>query len=103
MNAIDFFNSVESHEELDGVGMDPEKGVFAIEHKPTGLTTCLHLDAVSDSNVTWGTLESILVGKREPEILYGMTRVVGYFSRISNWSTSKLAELADRRKGSYAA
>ena len=33
--------------------------------------------------------------------VYGITRVVGYFSRINNWNGSKQAELKDRRKGDY--
>lgn len=31
--------------------------------------------------------------------VYGMTRIVGYYSRINNWNKSKLGELADRRRG----
>ena len=31
----------------------------------------------------------------------GMSRVVGYFSIIENWNTSKQAEFKDRQKGSY--
>jgi ribonucleoside-triphosphate reductase len=34
--------------------------------------------------------------------VYGITRIVGYFSRISNWNKSKLGELRDRHKGNYA-
>jgi len=34
--------------------------------------------------------------------VYGMTRVVGYFSRIPNWNKSKIAELKDRRRGRYS-
>ena len=34
--------------------------------------------------------------------VYGMTRIVGYFSRISNWNKSKLGELKDRHQGNYA-
>lgn len=30
--------------------------------------------------------------------VYGITRVVGYYSRIKNWNKSKLGELADRRR-----
>jgi ribonucleoside-triphosphate reductase (formate) len=30
--------------------------------------------------------------------VYGMTRIVGYYSRISNWNRSKLGELSDRRQ-----
>jgi len=33
--------------------------------------------------------------------VYGVTRIVGYFSRISNWNRSKLGELHDRRRGNY--
>jgi len=34
--------------------------------------------------------------------VYGMTRVVGYFSRVHNWNKSKLGELKDRHKGNYS-
>ncbi|MGD2174717.1 MAG: anaerobic ribonucleoside-triphosphate reductase [Candidatus Brocadiaceae bacterium] len=34
--------------------------------------------------------------------VYGMTRVVGYFSRIPNWNKSKVGELKDRRRGTYS-
>jgi ribonucleoside-triphosphate reductase (formate) len=34
--------------------------------------------------------------------VYGVTRIVGYYSRISNWNKSKIGELADRHKGDYA-
>lgn len=33
--------------------------------------------------------------------LHGVTRIVGYYSRVSNWNSSKIGELADRRKGVY--
>jgi len=36
------------------------------------------------------------------ENVYGMTRIVGYFSRVSNWNKSKLGELKDRRRGNYS-
>ena len=34
--------------------------------------------------------------------VYGISRIVGYFSRISNWNKSKIGELADRHKGNYS-
>mgnify|MGYP005647879417 CR=1 FL=1 len=34
--------------------------------------------------------------------VYGITRVVGYFSRIPNWNKSKIGELKDRQKGNYS-
>ncbi len=33
--------------------------------------------------------------------VYGISRVVGYFSRIDNWNKSKQAEFKDRQKGNY--
>ncbi len=33
--------------------------------------------------------------------VYGLTRIVGYFSRLDNWNKSKKGELADRHKGNY--
>ncbi len=32
---------------------------------------------------------------------YGVTRIVGYFSKVNNWNPSKLAELEDRQAGNY--
>jgi len=32
----------------------------------------------------------------------GITRIVGYFSRIDNWNKSKLGELRDRHRGNYS-
>ena len=33
--------------------------------------------------------------------VYGMSRVVGYFSIIENWNNSKKSELKRRQKGNY--
>jgi len=33
--------------------------------------------------------------------VYGITRIVGYYSRVQNWNRSKLGELADRHGGRY--
>jgi len=33
--------------------------------------------------------------------VYGMSRVVGYFSVIENWNNSKKSELKRRQKGNY--
>jgi ribonucleoside-triphosphate reductase len=35
------------------------------------------------------------------EDVYGITRIVGYYSRINNWNKSKLGELKDRHRGNY--
>ena len=33
--------------------------------------------------------------------LHGVTRIVGYYSRINNWNKSKIGELHDRHSGDY--
>jgi len=37
----------------------------------------------------------------QSEDVYGITRIVGYFSRVTNWNKSKLGELKDRQRGNY--
>lgn len=34
--------------------------------------------------------------------LNGVTRIVGYYSRVSNWNKSKIGELHDRHMGKYS-
>ena len=41
-------------------------------------------------------------GVCESPDVYGLTRIVGYFSRITNWNKSKIGELRDRQAGNYA-
>jgi len=38
----------------------------------------------------------------ESEDVYGVTRIVGYYSRVNNWNKSKLGELKDRQAGNYS-
>lgn len=40
-------------------------------------------------------------GKCNSTNVYGMSRVVGYYSIIENWNESKQAELKDRQAGQY--
>lgn len=99
-----FFEKVETHPELTGIGVDTEctkgqPGVI-VKHQLTGLMTRIPTAAVEAAD--WATLESVLVGTREPQVLQHMTRVVGYFSRVENWNKSKIGELNDRQKGQYA-
>ncbi len=35
------------------------------------------------------------------EDVYGVTRIVGYYSKITNWNKNKIGELKDRRSGNY--
>ncbi len=49
----------------------------------------------------WRNLKRVLDGG-EAKVMDQITRIVGYYSKTSNWNKSKLGELADRRKGDYA-
>jgi len=42
-----------------------------------------------------------VTGKRAPVVVQGVTRIVGYYSRVHNWNKSKVGELRDRAKGEY--
>lgn len=58
---------------------------------------------ITKSEVVGYDFENVLnvINGREPVILDGITRIVGYFSKTSNWNKSKIGELEDRRKGNY--
>ncbi|MGR3177657.1 MAG: hypothetical protein ACUZ8E_06335 [Candidatus Anammoxibacter sp.] len=45
---------------------------------------------------------NVIKGERSSIILNGVTRIVGYFSRVNNWNRSKIGELRDRRIGEYS-
>lgn len=101
---MQFFEQVEAHPELTGIGIDsncPDRkpGVI-IRHGKNGLMTRIPTEAVEAAD--WSILEEVLTGKREPQVLQHMTRVVGYFSRVENWNKSKVGELKDRQKGNYS-
>jgi len=96
-----FFTQVESHPELEGLGIDVgEKPAVMVRHIPSGLATRIPVGAVEKAE--WTAIEPVLLGKREPVVLQHMTRVVGYYSRIENWNKSKIGELNDRHNGNYA-
>jgi hypothetical protein len=52
-------------------------------------------------NYDWLNLKRVLDGG-EARVIDHITRIVGYYSKTSNWNKSKLGELDDRRKGDYA-
>ena len=49
-------------------------------------------------------LKDIILALKTGEIIrvYGVTRIVGYYSRVQNWNKSKIGELQDRHKGNYS-
>ncbi|MDR4505371.1 MAG: anaerobic ribonucleoside-triphosphate reductase [Candidatus Scalindua sp.] len=43
----------------------------------------------------------VISNDRSSIVLNGITRIVGYYSRVNNWNKSKVGELRDRSSGSY--
>ncbi|MDR2391210.1 MAG: anaerobic ribonucleoside-triphosphate reductase [Planctomycetota bacterium] len=103
MQMGEFYDQIEAHPDLEGVGIDQcqeKQPGLVVRHNRSGLLTRLPLAVIETAD--WKTLEDVLIGRREPQVLQHMTRVVGYFSRIENWNKSKIGELKDRHKGDYA-
>ena len=103
MNLTDFFDHVEKDEALHGVdvvlGDQAEKDYVVVRDVATGNKTKLPTTTIAQSD--WASLRDVVLGQRDPEPLYHVTRIVGYFSRVENWNKSKLGELMDRRAGDY--
>jgi hypothetical protein len=100
METGEFFDKIEAHPELKGLGVKEEEPVAAvILHEPSGDKFEVLLDSVEQNS--WEELEGVLVGKRDAKVLSHMTRVVGYFSKVENWNRSKVGELASRQSGDY--
>ncbi len=103
MDHMEFFDRVEAHPDLEGLGLeegaDGAEDAVLVRHGPTDAKYRVELATVAAQS--WGTLEAILTGRREPKVLSHMTRVVGYFSRTENWNRSKIGELNARQHGDY--
>ena len=94
MNALDFYNNVNAHPNLDWLGV---KGAEVF-------VRCISMEAIHALSAdevlahSWEELESLFLGKRNPVIIVWITRVVGYYAQVRNFNKSKLAELEDRRR-----
>jgi len=84
----------------------PAAGVLALVRKTFEKTKAAQL-AISPEFTVCNACDAIQRGSGDscPKCgsadVYTVTRIVGYYSRVSNWNKSKLAELRDRRSGNY--
>jgi len=90
-----------------GEELPPASGIYNLVEKTFRLTPAAQI-TISPEFTMCGKCRVQSRGIREtcpscgsPEV-YGITRIVGYYSRITNWNPSKLAELRDRRRGNYS-
>lgn len=94
----------DSELELDGVvykdeeflGKKVEEDVLKIDNHRLKSSYFVSLRAIMTQDIPV-VVEALKTGIREK--LYGITRIVGYYSRTSNWNLSKKGELVDRIRG----
>lgn len=78
---------------------DPEKARYlAIDNTKRGFGCRIDLQRLREDRAE--DVFAVLEG-REELVLRRLTRIVGYYSDIKNWSPSKLRELKERRRGRY--
>lgn len=95
MTGLDFYDKVEQSDRLELQYI--KDGCIMVYN--TVLKTLFSVEVETILNNTWDVLFDIFTGKREPDILRHMSRVVGYYSQTENWNKSKLGELEARRNG----
>lgn len=106
MHLKDFYEKVSNHEILEGAGVIEQcnqigiPSVLITNRQNPALKTQIAIKTILETD--WETIEAICLGKMEPTPLQHISRIVGYFSRIENWSKSKIGEFKDRNAGNYA-
>ena len=114
MTGTDFFDAVEAHPELEGTAIQHKgeeirdiaghKGVVPEDRLLVTNTRLAAQYAVTLKAIegeSWKDIEAVLTNARPGKVIDHMSRVVGYYSKTSNWNRSKLGELAARRRGNY--
>lgn len=101
LNAFDA--AIAGHEflEIDGDipgNIPKEDGIKIINHK-LECAFVIDVDSVIRQEVE-SVIHALETGITTR--LYGVTRIVGYYSRVSNWNKSKIGELHDRHMGRYS-
>lgn len=77
----------------------PEDDYVVITNKQTSVRFKFFVAALKDAKKS--DIEGVLTGQRPPQVMKGVTRIVGYYSFTYAWNKSKLAELMDRKRGNY--
>ncbi len=97
MTKQEFLDKINESKEQFEILEENEKCFFVL-NKKTDKKYEIRKDILESTD--YENLISVLSG-RDAVVVDGITRIVGYFSKISNWNKSKIGELDDRRKGNY--
>lgn len=115
-----FHNEIEKHPDLEivnhflegeeiplGEGKHPDMTIASCEcfkvlnhEKKTAVLVDIESVIRADDHDLVALIEALATGITIKVL--GITRIVGYYSRVVNWNSSKTAELRDRRKGNYS-
>ena len=101
LNAFDAAITGHDFLEVDGdiEGKTPQEHLLKIINHKLECAFSISVDAIirQDLEYVISSLETGITSR-----LHGVTRIVGYYSRISNWNKSKIGELHDRHQGKYS-
>lgn len=109
-----FVEGVEAHENLELVGeyrkldgsgdtvlvVQDSSIVEDVEGHQTTIDLNEIFSAIKDEKSA-DRFVAVVAREEKPIKLEGITRIVGYYSRVTNWNKSKVGELRDRAKGQY--
>ena len=104
MKVKEFYEAVEADPRFIGfnmvLGEDPHDDLMVVEDLRLGVKTIFKVPVILE--LEWKELSDLITGKRLINPLDIVSRIVGYYSRVSNWNKSKIGELKDRRAGNYS-
>ena len=98
MTLVEFDNAVRASGELKVLGMREDDVLVRNTVHGHCWTVPLEVIASTPENQLMG----VLLMRRPAQCLRHVSRIVGYYSSHHAWNKSKLAELKDRHKGTYA-
>jgi len=100
MQTLDFVDQIKACDELEVVDIVKDEEYMVIKYIPKDQHYRVTVAAIKENE--WKVLKDILTEVREAIVLDHFARIVGYFSKVSNWNKSKLGELKDRHEGDYS-
>jgi hypothetical protein len=104
VEAFDFEVNMADRFRLDGVVMVDEIEFFEVRDFKYGEDSeesHVHVPVTEVCDKPIKQIMACLNQTRKPIVCEGVTRIVGYYSRVDNWNKSKIGELRDRQSGRY--
>jgi len=98
-----FCKTMEACERFDIIALIKDNTVFVVEDNSKEKDEIGHQIEIDVNEVETAPLGSIIAvfNGRPDVVVKGYTRIVGYYSGVSNWNKSKIGELRDRANGQY--